>query len=122
MRNFSLLSLLIATAIIAWMAKGYFAPAVSHDPNDKTTVEYWVAHTAERATMMSYCQSHPQEQNGSECQLAMAAQLKIDTESGHSGQSATTQGTSQGADQNTGQASDELQAQQDSNALDPGGQ
>lgn len=119
MRNFSFIGLLLTIALIGWMAKGYLAPSVSHDPNDKTTVEYWSTHTAERATMMSYCQSHPQQQNGSECQLAMAAQLKIDTESGHSTQPAPV---TQGASQNTGQASDELQAQQDSNALDPGGQ
>lgn len=114
-----MISILLTVALIGWMAKGYLSPAVSHDPNDKTTVEYWTAHAADRATMLSYCQSHPQQQNGSECQLAMAAQLQVDTQSGHSTQPAPV---NQGADQNTGQASDELQAQQDSNALDPGGQ
>jgi len=120
MRNFSLLSLLIATAIIAWMAKGYFAPAVSHDPNDKTTVEYWVAHTQDRTTMLAWCQQHPQSQDTGECQLATAAQVEVDTNTqSHAGQPPTT---NHAADQNGGAASDELQAQQDSNAMDPGGQ
>src|SRR5690348_16258066 len=112
MRNFSLIGLLLTVALIAWMAKGYMQPAVSHDPNDKTTVEYWVAHSQERATMMSYCQSHPQEQNSSECQVAMAAQLNVDTDSGQPSRPATA---SQGTDQNTGHASAALQAQQYSN-------
>src|SRR5450755_2645024 len=103
MRNFSIISILLTVALIGWMAKGYLTPAVNHDPNDKTTVEYWSAHPAERATMMSYCQSHPQEQNGTECQPAMAAQLKVDTQTGPAQPAA--QG--QGADQNTGQASDQ---------------
>jgi len=118
MRNFSFIGLLLTVAIVGWMAKGYFAPTVSHDPNDKSTIEYWIAHPGDRATMLSYCQSHPQQQDGSECQLATAAQLKVDTD-GQSGQPATT---NHGVDQANGQASDELQAQQDSNALDPGGQ
>ena len=121
MRNFSFIGLLLTVAIIGWMAKGYLAPApVSHDPNDKTTVEYWVAHPGERATMLSYCQQHPQQQDSSECQLATAAQLKVDSD-GASGQPQPST-PNQGTDQNTGQASDELQAQQDSNTLDPGGQ
>ena len=120
MRNFSLLSLLIATAIIAWMAKGYFAPAVSHDPNDKNTVEYWVAHDQDRTAMLQWCQQHPQSQDTGECQLATAAQVQVDTHTqSQAGQPATT---THAADQNGGQASDELQAQQDSNAMDPGGQ
>ncbi len=120
MRNFSLIGLLLTVAIIGWMAKGMFAPAVSHDPNDKSTIEYWVAHASDRATMLSWCQQHPQQQDGSECQLATAAQVKVDSE----GQSGSTSGSShaQGTDQATGQASDQLQAQQDSNAMDPGGQ
>jgi len=40
MRNFSLVGLLLAVAIIAYWAKGMLAPSVSHDPNDKSTVEY----------------------------------------------------------------------------------
>ena len=120
MRNFSLLSLLIATAIIAWWAKGMFAPAVSHDPNDKTTVEYWVAHTQDRTTMLAWCQQHPQHQDSGECQLATAAQVQVDTNS--QPQSGSQPSTNHAADQNGGAASDELQAQQDSNAMDPGGQ
>ena len=121
MRNFSFIGLLLTVAIVGWMAKGYFAPAVSHDPNDKTTVEYWVAHPGDRATMLSWCNAHPQQQNGSECQLATAAQLKVDTE-GQSGQVNQPAPSNHGVDQGSGQASDELQAQQDSNTLDPGGQ
>ena len=121
MRNFSFIGLLLTVALIAWMAKGYFAPVVSHDPNDKATIEYWVAHSTDRATMLSWCQAHPQQQDSGECQLATAAQLKVDgdNQAGRSTQPATT---THGVDQNGGQASDELQAQQDSNALDPGGQ
>jgi hypothetical protein len=118
MRNFSLLSLLLATALIAWMAKGYFAPAVSHDPNDKATVEYWVAHTQDRTTMLAWCQQHPQSQDTGECQLATSAQVEVDTNTAPKTQPATNHA----ADQNGGAASDELQAQQDSNAMDPGGQ
>ena len=118
MRNFSLLSLLLATAIIAWMAKGYFAPALSHDPNDKTTVEYWVAHTQDRTTMLAWCQQHPQSQDTGECQLATAAQVQVDTNTAPTAAPAANHA----ADQNGGAASDELQAQQDSNAMDPGGQ
>ena len=120
MRNFSLLSLLIATAIIAWMAKGYFAPAVSHDPNDKATVEYWVAHDQDRTAMLQWCQQHPQQQDQGECQLATTAQMQIDTNTqSRAGQADTT---NHAADQNGGAASDELQAQQDANSMDTGGQ
>jgi len=120
MRNFSLLSLLIATAIIAYMAKGYFAPAVSHDPNDKATVDYWVAHTQDRTAMLAWCQQHPQSQDTGECQLATAAQVEIDTNTAsHASQPVTS---NHAADQNGGAASDQLQAQQDSNDMDPGGQ
>lgn len=118
MRNFSLIGLLLTVAIVGWMAKGYFAPAVSHDPNDRATLEYWIVHASDRATMLAWCQQHPQQQDSGECQLATAAQIKADTEggSGHPAQPAqSTQ--SQGVSQNTGQASDELQAQQDANAL-----
>ena len=120
MRNFSLLSLLLATAIIAWMAKGYFAPAVSHDPNDKATVDYWVAHTQDRTTMLAWCQQHPQSQDTGECQLATQAQVEVDTNTASNAPRPATQ--NHAADQNGGAASDELQAQQDSNAMDPGGQ
>ena len=125
MRNFSLLGLLITVALIGWMAKGMFAPAVSHDPNDKSTVEYWVAHASDRATMLQYCNAHPQQQDTGECQLATAAQTQVDTQ-GANGGTSTTSGqpaqSSSSTDQNGGQASDQLQAQQDSNSMDPGGQ
>jgi hypothetical protein len=117
MRNFTFVGLLAVVAIIGWMAKGMLAPAVSHDPNDRSTVEYWETHAADRATMLSWCQQHPQQQNSGECSLAAQAQTQADVgatgQSGSSGSSSQAQGT----DQTTGQASDELQAQQDSNAM-----
>jgi len=122
MRNFSMLSLLIAVALIAWMAKGYFTSSVSHDPNDKATVEYWVAHTDDRQTMLAWCQQHPQQQDSGECQLATQAQVEVDTNSTGSTQSTQSSTANHAVDQAGGQASDELQAQQDSNSLDPGGQ
>lgn len=121
MRNFSFIGLLLTVAIIGWMAKGYLAPAVSHDPNDKTTIEYWVAHPGERATMLSWCGAHPQQQDSGECQLATAAQMKVDTE-GQPAQDSQPSTTNHAVDQSGGQTSDQLQAQQDSNTLDPGGQ
>jgi hypothetical protein len=123
MRNFSFIGLLLTVAIIGWMAKGYLAPAVpvSHDPNDKTTVEYWIAHPTDRATMLAYCNAHPQEQNTGECQLATSAQTTVDT-GGPGSQANQPAPANNGVEQGSGQASDELQAQQDSNTLDPGGQ
>lgn len=114
MRIFTFVGLLAVVAIIGWMAKGMLAPAVSHDPNDRSTVEYWETHAADRATMLSWCQDHPQEQNSGECSLASQAQTQADV--GATGQSGST-GQAQGTDQNTGQASDQLQAQQDANSM-----
>lgn len=118
--GFSLIGLLITVAIIGWMAKGMFAPAVSHDPNDKTTVEYWVAHDQDRATMLQWCNNHPQQQDSGECQLATAAQMQVDAGNRDSAPQPAT--TNHAADQNGGQTSDELQAQQDANQMDQGGQ
>jgi len=118
MRNFSLVGLLCVVAIVGWMAKGMLSPAVSHDPNDRTTIEYWVVHTNDRTAMLAWCQQHPQSQDSGECQLATAAQMRIDA-GGNSG-SAPAQGsqTNQtGTNQTTGQANDELQAQQDANSM-----
>jgi len=132
MRNFSLIGLLAVVAIIGWLSKGMLAPAVSHDPNNRATVEYWIAHNDARTTMLDYCQHNPQQQDTTDCQLATAAQMQIDSGSaqagGGGGNSTQSQGSQsqgsqqrQGVDQGTGQASDELHAQQDSNAMDPGG-
>ena len=117
MRNFSFVGLLCVVAIIGWMAKGILAPAASHDPNDRSTVEYWITHASDRASMLAWCQQHPQSQDSGECQLATSAQTRIDANGGQSGSQSQSSGSSAGTDQNTGQASDELQAQQDSNSL-----
>lgn len=111
MRNFSLIGLLIVTAIIAYMAKSMLAPSVSHDPNNKSTVEYWVSHDADRSTMLSWCDHNPAQQNSKDCKLVIAAQMEIDTKmpAAHTGQSGVDQGSSGAADQ--------LQAQQDANTL-----
>jgi hypothetical protein len=110
MRNFSLIGLLIVVAIIAYWAKGMLAPQASHDPNDKSSVEYWVSHESDRDVMLSYCNNHPDQQNTSECKLAIAAQTEIDTRPAkQAGQTGVTQGTSDAVDQ--------LQAQKDANTL-----
>lgn len=120
MRSFSLIGLLLVVAIVGWMAKGMFAPAVSHDPNDKSTVEYWVTHDSDRTTMLQWCQHNPQQQDSTDCQLATAAQLRIDT---GQGKTTTTQPQgNNGVDQASSGANDQLQAQQDSNIIDSGGQ
>ena len=122
MRSFSLIGLLLVVAIIGWMAKGMFAPAVSHDPNDKSTVEYWVTHDSDRTTILQWCQHNPQQQDSTDCQLATAAQTQIDT-GGHGQQSTTRQAQgNNGVDQASSGANDQLQAQQDSNIIDSGGQ
>jgi hypothetical protein len=61
--------------------------------------------------MLSYCNNHPDQQNSSDCKLAIAAQTEIDGKAvpqqlGHTG---VTQGTSQAVDQ--------LEAQKDANNL-----
>jgi hypothetical protein len=118
MRNFSFVGLLCVVAIIGWMAKGMLAPAVSHDPNDRNTVEYWSSHPSDRAAMLAWCQQHPQSQDTGECSLASTAQTQVDAGAPSGTQPAPGAQTNQsGTDQGTGQASDELQAQQDSNAL-----
>jgi len=111
MRNFSLLGLLIVVAIIGYWAKSMFVPAVSHDPNDRGTIEYWVSHEANRTAMLSWCNSHPDQQNSQDCKLAIAAQTQIDSEGPgkQAGQS--------GVDQGTSNAQDQLQAQKDANLL-----
>jgi len=115
-----MVGLLCVVAIIGWMAKGMFAPAVSHDPNDKSTVEYWITHSAERQSMLQWCQQNPQQQDTGDCQLATTAQTRIDAGGAPSG--STSANGNNGTTQGTGEANDELQAQQDSNDMDPGGE
>ena|SRR5579862_1086666 len=117
---FSLISLLLVVAIIGYVAKSYFQPPASHDPNDKSTVEYWVAHDGDRASMVSYCGNHPELQNTGDCKLAIEAQAEVDSRGGASGASTSTGGNRTGVDQASGEANDQLQAQQDSNTLDQG--
>jgi hypothetical protein len=119
MRNFSFVGLLLVVAIIGWMAKGMFVQPISHDPNDKSSVEYWVAHDSDRRTVLDWCQHNPQQQNSSDCQLAIEAQTQLDARGQSNGGSTST---NNGVDQASGGANDQLQAQQDSNDLDPGGQ
>lgn len=111
MRNLSLLGLLIVVAIIGYLAKSMLSPLVSHNPNDQSTVEYWVAHDADRAAMLSWCQNHPDKQDSAGCNLAVAAQTEVDSK-GHAGQAGQS-----GVDQGTSGAADQLQAQQDANTL-----
>lgn len=110
-RNFSLLGLLVAVAIIGYWAKTMLAPSASHNPNDHATVQYWVQHDSDRQAMLGFCNDHPDQQNSQACKLAIAAQARIDTQpkSGPAGQS--------GVDQGTANAADQLQAQQDANGL-----
>ncbi len=116
MKGLSFIGLLVVVAIIAYTAKSYFQPPVSHDPNDRTTVEYWVAHTADRTAMMSFCGQHPEKQGTGDCRLAIEAQSELDAQGG----SNSTHGNTTGTDQASGEANDQLQAQQDSNTLDQG--
>ena len=117
MKGFSFIGLLAVIAIIAYSAKSYFQPPVSHDPNDRATVEYWVAHTGDRTAMISFCGQHPDKQGSGDCALAIQAQTQIDTQGSGA---KSTQGNTTGVDQASGEANDQLQAQQDSNTLDQG--
>jgi len=119
--GFSLIGLLLVVAIVGWQAKSMFAPAVSHDPNDRSTIEYWVSHNSDRATMLAWCQRNPQQQDSASCQLATAAQMKLDAEV-QSGEPAQSGGQGGGVDQASQGTSDQLNASQDANAVDPGGQ
>jgi hypothetical protein len=112
MRNFSLIGLLIVVAIIGYWAKSMLGPSVSHDPNDKSTVEYWETHDSDRQTMLSYCNAHPDQQDTQDCKLAITAQAQIDSQP-RPGQNAGNNGVDQG----TSGAQDELEAQKDANTL-----
>ena len=114
MRNFSLIGILITLALIAYMAKGMLAPHVSHDPNDRSTVEYWVSHDSDRDVMLSYCNNHPDQQGSDDCKLAMAAQTQLDT---GAAQRNMGQGNTTGVTQGTSNAADQLEAQKDANNL-----
>ena len=114
MRGFSFIGLLAVVAIIGYSAKSYFQPPVSHDPNDKNTVEYWVAHTGDRTAMVSFCGQHPEKQNTGDCRLAIEAQTEVDSQGGSAN---ATHGNTTGVDQGSSDANDQLNAQQDANSL-----
>ena len=117
MRAFSLVSLLVVVAIIGFAAKSYFQPATSStDPNDKSTVQYWITHTGDRTAMISFCQSHPQQQDASDCTLAIEAQTEVDSRAQHA--NATQNNT--GVTSASGDANGQLQAQQDANSMGSG--
>jgi hypothetical protein len=116
MRAFSLVSLLVVVAIIGFAAKSYLQPAASHDPNDKSNVQYWVTHAGDRTAMLSFCQQHPQQQDSADCTLAIAAQTQVDTQAQH----ANTAQNNSGVTSASGDANDQLQAQQDANSMGTG--
>jgi hypothetical protein len=116
MRAFSFIGLLAVVAIIGFAAKSYLQPATSHDPNDKSTVEYWVAHTGDRTAMLSFCGQHPQRQDSSDCTLAVEAQTQVDSQAQHTNAAQNNTGVTSAS----GDANDQLQAQQDSNSMGSG--
>ena len=116
MRAFSFIGLLAVAAIIGFAAKSYLQPATSHDPNDKSTVEYWVAHTGDRTAMLSFCGQHPQQQDSSDCTLAVEAQTQVDSQAQHTNAAQNNTGVTSAS----GDANDQLQAQQDSNSMGSG--
>jgi hypothetical protein len=111
-----MISLLVAVAIIGFAAKSYMQPPASHDPNDKSTVEYWVSHAGDRTAMISFCQLHPQQQDSSDCTLAIAAQTQADSQAQHTNSTQNSTGVTSAS----GDANDQLQAQQDSNSMGSG--
>ena len=116
MRAFSLVGLLAVVAIIGFAAKSYLQPVAPQDPNSKSSVQYWVSHAADRAAMISFCQQHPQQQDSSDCTLAIAAQTQVDSQA----QSANSGSNSTGVTSASGDANDQLQAQQDANSMGSG--
>ena len=116
MRAFSFIGLLAVVAIIGFAAKSYMQPIASHDPNDKATVEYWVAHTGDRTAMISFCQSHQQQQDSSDCTLAIEAQTQVDAQAQHANTAQNTTGVTSAS----GDANDQLNAQQDANSINTG--
>jgi hypothetical protein len=117
MRAFSFIGLLAVVAIIGFAAKSYLQPATtSHDPNDKSSVEYWVAHTGDRTAMISFCGQHPQQQDSADCTLSIEAQTQVDGQAQHANAPQNNTGvTSASGDEN-----DQLQAQQDANSMGSG--
>jgi|SRR5450755_673402 hypothetical protein len=116
MKGLSFVGLLAVVAIIGFAAKSQLQPVVSHDPNNKATVEYWVAHEGDRTSMVAWCQQHPQSQDSADCTLAIAAQTQVDARA----QQGSAQSNQTGTDQASGDANDQLQAQQNANTLDSG--
>jgi hypothetical protein len=116
MRAFSFIGLLAVVAIIGFAAKSFLQPMTSHDPNDKSSVQYWVTHTGDRTAMISFCQLHPQQQDSADCTLAIEAQTQVDSQA----QRANTSQNNTGVTSGSGDANDQLQAQQDANSMGSG--
>ena len=116
MRAFSLIGLLAVVAIIGFAAKSYMQPLAPQDPNSKSSVEYWVSHGADRTAMISFCQLHPQQQDSSDCTLAISAQIQVDSQAQRANSAPNTSGVTSAS----GNASDQLQAQQDANSMGSG--
>jgi hypothetical protein len=83
MRFLSLLGLLIVVAIIVFWAKTAFKTELptSQDAADRSTVEYWETHDAERQSQLAWCQQHSDQQDSGDCQRAVTAQTLIDAKS-----------------------------------------
>jgi hypothetical protein len=116
MRAFSYISILAVVAIIGFAAKSYLQPVASHNPNDKSDVRYWVTHAGDRTAMISFCQLHPQQQDSADCTLAIEAQTQVDSQAQHANSAQSNTGVTSAS----GDANDQLQAQQDANAMGSG--
>jgi hypothetical protein len=109
MRILSFIVLALAAVAVWYYLSSSYHP-VSHNVNDRSTIEYWMTHADDRTLMVGYCSHHPEEQGTRDCSLAVAAQKQID--------SGARSGSGNGAaDQNTGAAADQLEAQKDANKL-----
>ncbi len=69
--------ILITLLIVAIWAAWTF---VHMGGGDTHTVDWWYDHPEERAKQLAWCNDHPQQQDGTECTLPVAAQLRADTD------------------------------------------
>jgi hypothetical protein len=110
MRILGYVVVVLAAAGVWYYASSSYHP-VSHDPNDRSTIEYWMAHGDDRTTMVAYCSRHQEEQRVGDCARALAAQRKLE------GTAQAGQAGNSGTDQNTSAAADQLEAQKASNEM-----
>jgi len=110
MRYLGIIFVALAAVAVWWYVSSSYHPA-SHDPNNNSTIEYWINHNDERAMMITYCSRHPEEQNGKSCALALAAQRHLTKEAG--GNQAVNGAGCQG----TSMAKEQLEAQKAANDL-----